>query len=43
VGFGNGNFRLLNVGTLLQALFHPFNAVAAGEAIKREVDSVRHK
>jgi hypothetical protein len=42
VGFGNGDFRLLNVGTLLQTLFHPFNAVAAGEAIKREVDSGRH-
>ena len=34
--------NLLNVGTLLQTLFHPFNAVAAGEAIKREVDSGRH-
>jgi hypothetical protein len=43
VGFGNGYISLFNVGTLFEALFHAFNAVAAGEAIKRQVDSVRHK
>lgn len=43
MGFSEGDFRLLNVRTLLQTLFHAFDAVAAGEAIQRQVDSVRHK
>ena len=32
MGFSEGDFRLLNVRTLLQTLFHAFDAVAAGEA-----------
>ncbi|MNE70093.1 hypothetical protein D3C80_1658590 [compost metagenome] len=38
----NGHFSMVNVRALLQALFNAFNAVAAGEAIQRQVDCVRH-
>jgi hypothetical protein len=40
VGFGRGDLRQLNVRTLLQALFYAFDAVAAGEAIERQVDGL---
>jgi hypothetical protein len=37
-----GHFRAFNVRTLFQTFFNAFDAVAAGEAVQRQVDSVRH-